>query len=264
MLWQTRLLLGLDFGMDYLSSFVFLSTLFLYAAHRIVGISRLKDFFDVDRYKVIASFKWHIILYAVIAGIGSLYCFLKLNYSLQLAMVLPGLFSLAYVIPFLGNQKRLRDINHVKIYLIAIVWAFVTVSLPAMQVGKATTLPILLMFFERAIFIFLITLPFDIRDLKVDAFNGVKTIPAQLGLHKTLRLAYVSTFVFVLLVVINYYNHQYGSGQTLGLIASGIITAWFVSKSSENQHDYFYSGLMDGTMILQFLLVLLFGYISTA
>ena len=97
MLWQTQLLLGQKIGLDYLSGFVFLATLFLYAAHRIVGISRLKDFFNVDRYNVIASFKWHIFIYASLGAIGGFYCFLFLSPTLQWSLVLPGLFSLAYV-----------------------------------------------------------------------------------------------------------------------------------------------------------------------
>jgi len=48
MLWQTLLLLGEPIKIDYLTGVVFFATLFLYAAHRIVGISRLEEFFDVD------------------------------------------------------------------------------------------------------------------------------------------------------------------------------------------------------------------------
>lgn len=257
MLWQSRLLLGQPLALDYLTGLLFFATLFLYAAHRIVGISRLKDFFDVDRYKVIASFKWHIFLYAAVAAVGGFYCFLFLNRSLQWALIIPGLFSMAYVIPFLGERKRLRDVDHIKIYLIAIVWAFVTVVLPAMETGLATILPVALMFIERALFIFLITLPFDIRDLKVDAFSEVKTLPTQLGLKKTMRLGYICTVVFLLLVLVNFGLGTYATGATLGLFVSGISTAWLLSLSSPDRHDYFYSGVMDGTMILQFSLVYL-------
>ena len=179
MLWQSRLLLGQKIALDYLTGFIFFATLFLYAAHRIVGISRLKDFCDVDRYHIIASFKSHIFLYASLAAISGVYCFLQLPVPIQLALIIPGVFSLAYVIPFLGNQKRLRDINYIKIYLIAIVWAFVTVTLPALEKQMATTPAVILMTLERAVFIFLITIPFDIRDLKVDDFSDVKTLPIK-------------------------------------------------------------------------------------
>ena len=109
MLWQTQVLLGQTPGFDYLTGQVFFATLFLYAAHRIVGISRLKDFFEVDRYQVIASFKWHIFLYAAVAGLGAFYCFLFLGRILQWAFILPGIFSVAYVIPFLRNKRRIPD-----------------------------------------------------------------------------------------------------------------------------------------------------------
>jgi 4-hydroxybenzoate polyprenyltransferase len=255
MLSQSRLLLGHEVTFDHLSGFVFSATLFLYAAHRIVGISRLKEFFEEDRYQVIASFKWHIFIYAVLSGLIAFYCFLFLERRLQWTLLLPGIFSLAYVMPILGKRKRLRDVNHVKIYLIAIVWAFVTVLLPAFEKEQTNTLPLLLMFTERAIFIFLITLPFDIRDLKVDAFNQVKTIPAQLGLQKTMQLAYACGFVFVLLVIGNYMAGFYSMGTVIALVLSVLITISLVSKSSVERHDYFYSGWMDGMMVLQFFLV---------
>jgi 4-hydroxybenzoate polyprenyltransferase len=249
MISQSRLLLGHAVAFDHLSGLVFFATLFLYAAHRIVGISRLKEFRELDRYQVIASFKWHIFIYAALSGFGALYCFLFLDRSLQWALVLPGILSLAYVIPFLGKRKRLRDVNHIKI------WAFVTVGLPALEKGQATTLPALLLFAERAVFIFLITLPFDIRDLKVDAYNQVKTIPAQLGLQRTLWLAYGCGCLFVLLVLGNYALGAYSIGVVVGLTLSALSTVWLVPKSNPERPDYFYSGLMDGTMVLQFLLV---------
>ena len=255
MLWQSRLLLGLELSFDYLSGFVFLATLFLYAAHRIVGISRLKEFLDVSRYHVIASFKWHIFTYALLAGLGSLYCFLQLTVTLQWALIIPSLFSLAYVIPILGKKKRLRDVNHLKIYLIAIIWAFVTVSLPAIDSQQASTLPTVLMFLERALFIFVITIPFDIRDLKVDNYNAVMTLPAKIGLKKAIQLGYILLSFFLALAFINFYLGTYSIPDVLALSFSAIFTAIFLSRSHPDQHDYFYSGMMDGTMILQFLLV---------
>ncbi len=255
MVWQTKLLLGRPLSLDHLTGFVFFATLFLYAVHRIVGISRLKEFFDVDRYKVIARFKSHIFLYALVAAIGTLYCFVYLSFHQQMGLIIPGIFSLAYVVPFLGNRRRLRDVNHIKIYLIALVWAFVTVSLPAMEWSIATTLPVLVMTAERALFIFIITLPFDIRDLKVDSHGGVKTIPAMIGLQRTIQLGYALSVLFVGLVLVNFFWGTYSLSDTIALTISAFINAWLLSKSRLDRHDYFYSGLMDGTMILQFLLI---------
>ena len=259
MLWQTQLILDQPIRIDYLTGFVFSSTLFLYAIHRIVGIGRLSAFFEVDRYRVIATFKSHIFFYGLLAAVGALFCFYHLDRTLQWAMFIPGAFSLAYVVPFLGRQRRLRDINHIKIYLIAVVWAFVTVVLPSLALQQAFSLSISLMALERALFIFVITLPFDIRDLKVDAHSTVKTIPSILGVKKTLQLGYGLLVLFGGLVIINGALGFYRPMECLAMIAAGGITGWLLSGSRPGRHDYFFSGIMDGTMVFQFVLVFLGG-----
>ena len=257
MVLQTQIFLGFPIQYSVLSGFIFSSTFFLYAAHRIVGISRLSEFFDVDRYQVIARFKSHIFFYALITGLASLYFFFHLSWTVQLALVVPGILSLGYVIPFLGNRKRLRDLDHIKIYLIAVVWAWVTVGLPALTADKVWTVPYLLMALERAIFIFAISLPFDIRDLVVDKHSGVQTIPSVIGLKRTKQLGLYAVIAFCLLVVANYCLGTYLLSDLVALLISGFSTLYIIWISDQSRHDYFYSGLVDGTMVLQFLLVVL-------
>ena len=256
MVWQSRLLLGGHaIAIDYFSCFVFFSTLFLYAIHRIVGITRLKDFFEVERYHVISSFRHHIIIYAMIAAVACLYCFFFLDRRLQMALVLPGILSLAYVIPFWGNRKRLRDVNFVKIFVIALVWAYITVILPALEMSKAMEPMLALMYLERTVFIFAITVPFDIRDMKVDTFNKVQTLPTRLGLNKSIHLALGAIGAFMLFAGINFLMGNYSLCVLGALWISGLTTGLLIWKSTPARHDYFYTGLMDGTMVLQFMLL---------
>ncbi|MEM9918252.1 MAG: hypothetical protein AAF990_09170 [Bacteroidota bacterium] len=253
---QIQLVLGRPFQWDAVVGFSTFGTLFLYAVHRIVGINNLKNFFEVDRYHVIAHFKHHIRVYACIGLIGSGYYFFQLQRATQLVLVLPGLLSLGYVVPFLGQKrKRLRDLDFVKIYLVAIVWAWITVVLPLMEYQQAFGFASILMILERALFIFAITLPFDIRDLKVDQFGQVKTIPAIIGEKRTRQLAIACLFAAALIAFVLFGKGSYSSTVLLALLISYFISILLVQKSNVQQHDYFYSGLMDGTMIFQFLIV---------
>ena len=71
----------------------------------------------------------------------------------------------------------------------ALVWAFITVTLPLVE-GRQFLVPTdALLFLERSVFIFAITIPFDIRDLKVDQHIEVKTIPSAIGEQGAKRLA---------------------------------------------------------------------------
>ncbi len=256
MIVQTQRLFGQLPQLDVLALFVFFATLFIYAVHRIVGISKLHEFYDVDRYAVIARYKHHIRVYAVLGLLGMAYLFWSLSFSTQMALVIPGLLSLGYVVPFLkGSRRRLRDINHIKIFLIAIVWAWITVLLPALEYSVSDPLPLLLMSLERALFIFAITLPFDIRDLKVDAHSAVKTLPSTIGLKRSRQLGYAVLLLMWALVMANFMLSFYSLPTLIALSLSILSTTLLVHYSNEKRHDYYYSGLMDGTMIVQFILV---------
>lgn len=252
---QTQLILKGSFQLDNVSWFVFFATFLLYALHRIVGILRLKDFLEIERFAVISRFRHHIIIYAVLASIGALYFFFQLIWQVQLALFIPAFLSLGYVLPFFGKKRRLRDFDQIKIYLIVGVWAFVTVILTFIDSGRALNFEIIFMILERGIFIFAITLPFDIRDLHVDQHGKVKTIPAVIGIDKTKQLSYATLALALVLAIINYYSGFYDLKIGIGLAISYLISAWLISFSTTERHDYFYSGLLDGTMILQFLIV---------
>ena len=252
---QTQLILTGNFQLDALSWFVFFSTFLLYALHRIVGILRLKDFLDIERFAVISKFRHHIIFYAIVASLGAIYFFFRLSWHVQLALIIPAILSLGYVFPFFGKKRRLRDFDQIKIYLIAGVWAFVTAVLPVIDNGMAFNISIVLMILERALFVFAITLPFDIRDLHVDNHGDVKTIPAIIGIEKTKQLAYAALTLTFALALSNYFLNFYNAQILIGLSISFLSSAILISFSTTEKHDYFYSGILDGTMILQFIFV---------
>lgn len=261
--WQTQLILFGEFEFDALSVLVFFATMFIYASHRLIGLFSVKKFLKEGRFLIINRYKTHIWIYTGIALIGLTYAFFQVSFRIQLALVIPGLVSLGYVIPFLGfrqNRKlRLRDLNWIKIFLIAVVWGYVTVILPIIET-RAVSWSDLLIFIERTVFIFMITLPFDIRDLRVDQYNNVKTIPAVYGIPTTMKLV-VGSFIFLLLLTsVNYLlvpeSPIYFAA--FGLWLSLISTYIFIRISINKSDDYYFTGLLDGTMWIQFVCVWFF------
>lgn len=262
--WQTQLILFGSFELDNLSILVFFATMLIYASHRLVGLFSVKEFLKEGRFYIINTYKSHIWIYTGIALIGLAYAFFQVSFRIQMALVIPGLISFGYVLPFLGIGKkrklRLRDLNWIKIFLIAVVWGYVTVILPILEVRNVIWSDVLI-FMERAIFIFMITLPFDIRDLKVDQHNNVKTIPAVYGVAKTMQLVLISLVSLIILVGINYLmlpeSPIYFAFH--GLLLSLISTYIFIRISVDKTDDYYFTGLLDGTMWIQFLCVWLFA-----
>lgn len=259
MCWQTQFIFNGTITWNWLLGLSFFATLFLYALHRIIGISKVHEFLEIERYAVISKFRHHIIIYAVLAGIGGTICFWYVSLAVQLSLIIPAIISLGYVIPFLSGKKRLRDFNHIKIFLIAIVWSWVTVFLPALELGKLLEAGTWLMGIERCLFIFAITLPFDIRDLKVDTHSKVKTIPAVIGIKRTKLLGLGVLVTASLLSALLSYLGYYDQHVLLGLLLSYVSTWFFIRYADRIHHDYFFTGLIDGTMILQFALIYLFS-----
>ena len=259
MLLQTEWILFGVLQWNYLTAFVFAATLCLYALHRIVGMEKVKPFAEKYRYAIISKYQHHILFYAIVGAIVSAYLFFSLSFQNQLLIILPAILSLGYVVPFFGKNRRLRDFDYIKIFLIAIVWAFITVMLPIVErKGWAISLPDILMCIERSVFIFAITIPFDIRDLKVDKHIQVKTIPSIIGIPKSKLLAGVLLIIAFLLAVSLYVLTIYDWAVLLALSLSYFSTYLLITYSDKTEEDYFFTGLMDGTMIIQFLLIFVF------
>ncbi len=251
---QTQFLLMGSVQPTPLLGFIFFATLLLYALHRIIGLQKAGPFQSHGRYKVIAQFKRHISFYAAVSAVGAVICFLQLTRPLQLATILPALAALGYVLPFWGG-RRLRDLNYVKVFLIAIAWAWITVYLPAREFGMGWNIPMYAMVLERAFFVFAITLPFDIRDLEIDRFNGVRTIPARWGLRAAKLLSLACLLAMLALAWLNFHIDVYNPGHFRALALSALITYALVAAAGRVQHDYYYTGVLDGMMVLQFALV---------
>ena len=238
---------------DY-TFFVFASTLFIYCSHRIVGIQKVKAFENEGRFAIIKKFRLHIFLYAIIGGIASAYLFYRLDLKLQLYLILPGIISVLYVLPLFSKKKRLRDFNNIKIYLIAIIWGLIIGLIPYIEVVGNLDGTGILYFLEKTFFIFAITLPFDIRDLDIDKSIQVSTIPSKIGKNKSYNLAYVILGVCMLIVIVLYFLNVYSLPLMIGLILGYIITGALIKLSRDKDDDYFYSGLLDASIIIVALL----------
>lgn len=118
-------------------------------------------------------------------------------------LFLLGIISVLYNISLpLGNGKSFtfRRIPFAKICMIAIVWSSMAVLLPWVEVyGLEWNNSMVQLFGLQFLFIFIITLPFDINDMDVDHIDGLRTIPIYLGLRDSKILLSVLSFVYIML-----------------------------------------------------------------
>ena len=262
MFWQTEFIMAGRISASNLAGFVFGSTLFIYAGHRVVGMEKVKAFADKGRYAVISTFKNHIWIYTGIGALLSAYFFWQLDWRMRGLILLPGVLSVGYILPAFGGKKRLRDFNFIKIFLVAFVWAWVTVALPWFNLEKAITGNFFLLFAERFLFVFAITIPFDIRDLKVDEHTKVVTIPKSIGTKRSIQLA-LGMLALMLLISAYFFAVGFYSLPTfLAMVLSFLITGWLVFISDRYDHDYFFTGAIDGMMLMQPILVFVSNFLT--
>jgi 4-hydroxybenzoate polyprenyltransferase len=187
-----------------------------------------------------------------------------LSIGAQFLMAFTALTAVAYNFPFLTlNQKKigLRNIPGIKLFLIAMVWSVSCVLLPIVEIENNHALSIsssdtLLLVAKRFLFIAAITVPFDIRDLFQDKLYELKTIPVMLGEKKAYIVCQFLLIGFMVLLLL------FKQSTTADVIAATLtlsLTGWLIFKSNIQKNEYYYFGYLDGTMILQYLMLVIVG-----
>lgn len=266
---ETNLLFDFENTGYSLAFFVFFATLATYNFQRLVryninpiGSSKSHTWIGAN-YKFIVFFALFSILASIIIFI------LRLESNLLFVLLPVGIISVWYVIDLriLGLKiPNLRVIPYMKIILISIVWSTVTVVFTILNNGKGSAIlnfDVILIFFQRMFFVFAITLPFDIRDMEYDKKRDLKTIPLFFGIERTKIIAQAALLLFSGLVILQCLaGSKLEPEEAIALVISATVSSFIIYKTHESQKEYFYSFIMDGTMILQFLLVLVTGNIE--
>jgi 4-hydroxybenzoate polyprenyltransferase len=110
---------------------------------------------------------------------------------------------------------------------------------------------------ERFLFLFAITIPFDIRDMKADHATGLKTIPLQIGEAKSVQLSILILVVFLVGTVGRYFFlQQWGIASAYAI--SGLTTLVFLTNDRIRKWSLYHYGALDGTLLLQGILMIIF------
>lgn len=195
----------------------------------------------------------------LLGALGLVTCAYWAKTEVLLTLIPLGVISMLYSLPIAPNLK-LREIPYLKIFIIALVWACSTVLIPFVCSKPTSINNMFLVLLERFLFIFAITIPFDIRDMKVDKRHGLKTIPLLISENKALYVAYLALALFLLICCAHYAN-QWFILAAVGI--SSLATFILLFFQSLRSFPYYYEGLLDGTMFFQGFLVLLFYYLNS-
>lgn len=239
----------------------FSSTLLLYNLS--IWISRPKDYSQspYERTRWIFSHQSLFYLFNLFAFLLLGYALLQVHFYTFIYLGFIGLLSLGYAVPIFriqGKWQSLRHIPYIKVFYIALIWSLSTVglvyieSLSGLQaVGWDRVLYLLM---SKFLFIVLVTLPFDIRDMKQDSFYHLKTVPLRLGRDRTERLCYSLIAVHLAFVLFMLTTLPI----KVGLIACDMVV-WILLKTIifQKQDSFMQVYLLDLVLILQYIFCLL-------
>lgn len=168
---------------------------------------------------------------------------------------IPALLTAAYALPLFRSGTNLRHVYGAKLFIIGIVWALVTAGLPfAAHQGELPALSLLFTEgFQRLLFVMVLTLPFDIRDIQTDT-EQLGTIPQIFGIRTTKTIGLTALAVIILIETTQ--TNSFHSGFALFLLIVGF-TGLLIHKSMTVRSPYFASFWVESVPILWAILLFL-------
>ena len=243
--YQTVLLLHLSASI-YLYGFIFFATLCSYNFYWLLSKYSfrhdipLTDFFKKEADEI-------VLLCLSVAGL--LLCFVNVHLSYYVIIAAAALTGL-YAIPLLPISflKFTRKAGVLKTTLLAFTWSFVTVFIPLQKASFILTDLEFFILTRRFLFMLMLCIIFDNRDIAVDKIRGLRSLATDLSV-KTMR--YLIYSIFIILFATNFLFRYYGVSiaQSIALQISTIALLITYYYSTKKQGYLFYYFFVDGMML---------------
>ncbi len=238
-------LLEVGISQNTIPFFVFFSTLVSYNFIRFMRMDTIKSWYS----GWVEENKYFLYILNGIAIVFLIYFGLKLRFKAVLILFPFAVLTFFYVFPV--SKFSLREKSGLKLFLIAISWAGITVLFPLKQNYMIIRVEDIITFIQRFFLIFSLTLLFDIRDLAYDK-DSLKTIPQLVGVKKSKHIALVSILFFFSLEFFKTYDLK----QLLVVLLITILAIVFILKASVNRSKYYTSFFVEAIPIVWLVLFL--------
>lgn len=247
---QTYVQLGFGWQWNWLTLCVGMATFAQYNFQRLFTLRVIKRE-TLTPTTIWLARRWMTMMVLSIGAVClAIYSFIQLQSDLWLPLIIIAGIAGLYAVP-IGNF-RLREVGMLKLFLIAVIWGLVTVTLPAFQLGiDVWSNQHGLLLAERILFILALTLPFDARDIFIDAAYDLKTIPSLIGRRATVVLCLGLLIGMVVLEGVRQMMVTEQGFIFFGLIASAVLSSWVILNQNRWEGRYYYLGLLDGMILLQ-------------
>lgn len=163
-----------------------------------------------------------------------------------------ALFTFFYGLPLPIKNKALRDVSGMKLFLIALSYAGITVFFPLIQNNVEIDVNSWITFAQRFLFIVLITIPFDIRDLHVDS-KSLKTLPQSVGVKKSKGIGVLFGLLFVMLA---FFKQPIDQKQLITTLIVNMVSILFLINAKDKQSKYYAAFWVESIPIFWLLIVI--------
>ena len=250
-------MIGFSENWQWMIALVFFGSILVYSFHRINPTITFPKKDASKPYLWVSTNKGITIFTCFMSGFLCVVSSFYLSVELFCCLLPILLVTLAYILPIVPTMNKLvslKELPLLKIWVIAFVVSYITVFIPFIQLlswRACFDLDVLFLFFERVLFLIAITIPFDVRDVKRDRAAGVHTLPIELGVFRSLLLSVILLgFVFVLVTARAFLGLQADCNHVFLTAIGMLITAIVVLETNPTKSDYFFSGLVESTIII--------------
>ena len=253
---ETNILLGLPLNSFSFYCFVFGATLMQYNLHYSTKKIAVKN---SERLQWSQKNKKAHFYLLIIGGLLILFSFFSFHLKHFIILACLGAISFLYSFPFLpvGKRRRIKDYGFLKIVTLSLLWTLVTVWFPVNTMHVNNWL-FFLVFVKRFIFMFVLCLLFDLRDIEIDRKEKINTLPVKLGKNQSYNLSYALLIIFLALSLVKYF-YVPQMPFLIAMVISSIITLLIIERTKKTNSDFIYLAGIDGMMLLQAVLVYLFS-----
>jgi len=189
---------------------------------------------------------------SVISVLICVVLFFKLEIKTQLALLIPLVLTFCYAVSL--GYKTLRNISGIKIYIVAFVWAYVGGGLPVVESEIELSVDVWILLFQRFVFVVVLILPFDIRDLSVDD-KELGTLPQKIGVRNT---KFYGLLLLLLFFFLEFFKDELVTINLIVIPLIFLITLLFLVLSKEKQSKYYSSFFVEAIPIVWLILLMVF------
>jgi len=210
--------------------FIFFGSVTAYNFVKYAGIAKLHHLSLAKNLRIIQMF-------SLLAFIGLVLSTFYQPLSVILVAFIMGGFTILYALPVFNNNRNLRGLPGVKIFVIAFVVSGVTVLMPLIHHTDIFSWDVFLEFLQRFTLVIVLILPFEIRDLRFDMAQ-LGTLPQKYGVAGTKIIGYA---LLSFIILVEFLKQDRNIESVLSLMLTGFLVFIFLKKSTINQGRYYSS-----------------------